>query len=97
VDEETPEEMVEKGHTGAHRVGTSSAVEHPANLSKAIKVAVMLLSDCQWHKAARLKRIARLYGVTYDTLSLEAGLAESKTGRWCCLGDEDVPVRAPDE
>ena len=68
-----------------------------ADMSGAIKAAVLLLSDGLWHEATRVRAISKIYAVDYGTLLDKVGIAVSDSGHYVCIEMTDTPEAAPDE
>ena len=88
---------IRDGTLGGHRVKSDVPAIRSSNITRAVMKTTVLLSDKQWHQKAEIAAIAKIYGTTLETLCIEMGLAESLSGKWIALTDDDVPDVAPDE
>ena len=88
---------IKQGAIGGYRVNSYSeqggGLERP--FLEAIKKALILLGDGEWHRVKEVRRIARKYEIDLDRLLEEIGAGISDNNRWVCvekLNTPDMPM-----
>ena len=89
---------IKQGAIGGYRVNSYSeqggGLERP--FLEAIKKALLLLGDGQWHRVKEVRMIAKKYEIDKQRLLEEIGAGVSDNNHWVCVEKLNTPECPPE-